>query len=170
MASGQGVVTTAAGGGQVSGTVSVSGAVKISGENVVVTSATVTVDNPITGVQVSGTVGVSGTVITSMSGNIVSISGEIDIVTPTAAVMDTVLLFEGGSGTPLTSNVGSLFMVKALTSNAGLVYLGTPGTLPYSGFVLAPGEIIPINIDEIGRVWGQASTGNSGDAISYIGT
>lgn len=59
--------------------------------------------------------------------------------------------------------------VKALTSNAGHIYLGGATEMPFSGqgFLMDAGDAISLDIENMGLVKVFATV--SGDKVSYVG-
>ena len=147
------------GGGQVSGTVAVSGAVSIESGLVAVLSGDVTVTG---GVQVSGTVAVSGEVRAEVSGDIV------DIAVPTSIPAAGIFVVGSQSGgVILTSGSVISVTIKAMSDNSGNIYVAGVALQSGEGFVLEPGEAINIDIDNMGRIHLLADV--SGDRITYLG-
>ncbi len=66
----------------------------------------------------------------------------------------------GTSATQLIADstpLKSIVFVKADPANAGIVYVGKAGVTTGSGFPLEKGEVLPIEIDDLSKVWAIAS-------------
>ena len=68
-----------------------------------------------------------------------------------------------GASTSLESGI----KIKALADNTGTIYVGDSDVDSSSGFELAAGEEVFIEIDDLAKVYVDASS--SGDGVSYIG-
>lgn len=68
-----------------------------------------------------------------------------------------------GSSTALLSGV----RIKALAANTGNIYVGGSSVSSSDGFVLAAGEEVFIEIDDLATVYIDADT--NGEGVSYIG-
>lgn len=58
-------------------------------------------------------------------------------------------------------------LVKALSTNTGVVYIGKTGVATTSGYELTAGEAVTIEIDDVNKVFGIADT--TGQKVSWIG-
>ena len=149
-----------------------------SGVHVVVESgigvtATVSVDSGL-GVLISGqhVYVESGVHVTTQPG--IQVSGMVDIETPTNiiinATVNPLIVTTGSGGTPLTSGEIISVIVKACTSNVGIMYVGgyTAGQMPFNGggLQMFAGEAVNIDIDQLGKVHCCASL--SGDCVTYL--
>ena len=80
-------------------------------------------------------------------------------------------LTDASGGAILWSALVYSVTLKCLTSNVGDIYVGghLAGQMPYSGqgFVLSPGEIITLDVPQIGFI--RACAALSGDWVTYIG-
>lgn len=70
-----------------------------------------------------------------------------------------------GASTALTSGV----RVKALSDNAGSVYVGANPVTSSTGFELAAGEEVFIEVANLATVYVDAAAGGDGDGVCYIG-
>jgi len=82
---------------------------------------------------------------------------------------------ETGQKTVLSSGIrvqlhkdmpGRVFCIKALASNRGIIYVGREGTASQSGFELSPRESITLEIDNLDKVWIDASV--DGEGVCWI--
>ncbi len=178
---------------QVSGTVAVSGTLSadvsgqwveshiLSGEVSIQSGAQVITQSGIEiiwrGIQVSGTVEISGDLSANISGQWVEshiLSGEVSIETPStikiAAPTNPKQIHSLSGGTPLQSGTSISVIIKSLSGNSDM-YVGgfTTGHRPYSGcgLLLAGGEAINIDVDEMGKI--NLFAANSGNMVSYLG-
>lgn len=152
------------------------GSILVSGQGVIVGTATLSGLRLISGQSVTVNSGLqlaSGGAVALLSG--AAIVGTIDIVVPGTPVINNsgnpITLTSGLSGgVSLWSAVCVSVTVKAMPNNSGVVYVGgyTAGQMPYSGcgFVLAAGEAITVDVNNIGKV--KVCTTLSGSQITYI--
>jgi hypothetical protein len=155
--------------------VMVSGYVSVSG-NIVNTSGQVA--------AISGQiVGVSGQAVT-ISGNVVNVSGQSfqpSYNNSTSVRARNILSVTAASGgTLLNSGDCSQITIRALSGNAGVIYVGGTGTerawgnnaTSGNGFQLGPGDGLTFPISNMNLVSVSAFSGtgvaNSGDKISYM--
>lgn len=69
-----------------------------------------------------------------------------------------------GESTPLTSGV----RVKALAGNTGTVYIGDEDVAAATGYPLAAGEEVFVEINDLAAVYVDAA--ENGDAVAYLGS
>lgn len=60
----------------------------------------------------------------------------------------------------------ALIRIKALSTNTGLVFIGFDEHLKGDGYELSAKEEVPIQIDDLSKVWIDVST--DGEGICYI--
>ena len=58
-------------------------------------------------------------------------------------------------------------LVKALSTNTGVVYIGKSGVATTSGYELTAGEAVTIEVDNVNKVFGIADT--AGQKVSWVG-
>jgi len=154
----------------VSGSVQVSGQVDIGQGHVAIQSGRVSVQSGEVHI-VSGEVTVLGVQVSGA----VEVSGVLEIKSPESIMIHSsgnpLRLDSLSGGANLLSGSCVTVTLKAMTSNAGDVYVGgyESGHRPYSGqgFCLARGEGITVDIENMGLI--KAVAAMSGDYISYIG-
>jgi hypothetical protein len=124
----------------------------------------------------SGSVSIQSGLVGVLSGEVHILSGTVSVTTPTAILINATTnplnCTDASGGQILTSGAVLSVIVKAHILNSGDMYIGGSSgvnTTPYSGFgfLLAPGEAINLDIDNIGKV--RACAAISGDRIIYIG-
>lgn len=137
---------------------------KVSGESLALASGTGPILAKISGetvsLPVSQVVKVSGeTIIAKVSGETVSIAVPTAIVHFQQTIPD--------SATQLTSGAVKSAVVKALTANSGMIYMGDSDVSTANGFELDAGEAASADIDNTNRLYAIASV--SGDKICALG-
>ncbi|MEM2191358.1 MAG: hypothetical protein QW540_08030 [Archaeoglobaceae archaeon] len=68
--------------------------------------------------------------------------------------------------TPLGSGEVISVMIKAESTNSGRIYVGSSEVSETNGYPLEPGEVIIVNIDNLNKIWLNASV--SGDSIRFV--
>jgi len=116
-------------------------------------------------------------VVTNISGQAVKVSGETVVAKISGQTVETTIpstVRHGRVVVPsavidLSSGVIRSVVVKANTSNVGIIYMGGDSSISggVTGLELEAGESIPIDIDNLNKVKLYAS--NSGDVVTYLG-
>jgi hypothetical protein len=116
---------------------------------------------------------ISGTIFTSVSGNVIQISGQaVGIPSTTTILTDNELSVTSASGgVSLSSGLVSSLVMIASDFNSGNIYVGGSGgtTFPYVGHGLAlrPGRSVSLNINNMAIPHLCAVV--SGDIVSFMG-
>jgi hypothetical protein len=101
----------------------------------------------------------------------VTVSGNVlQIILPTEVKTGSLRTVTGASGgVVLHSGAVKAVTLKALSQNAGDIFVGGATNLPYSGFglLLSPGEAVNLDVDDFSRVYVFATV--SGDIVSFAG-
>jgi len=73
-----------------------------------------------------------------------------------------------GTGVQLTTTSTPILgvIIKALITNTGDIYVGGAGVAAASGYPLAPGEFVGLDVDNLTDVWIDAAV--NGEGVSYI--
>lgn len=107
-----------------------------------------------------------------MSGQVTMASGAV-ISVPTAVVIptsgDPLVVGAISGGINLLSGAVVGVVVKAPSTNSGVIYVGGVSNQPYSGcgFILAQGDALDIAINNMGHV--KCFAVISGDWVTYVG-
>lgn len=151
---------------------------KISGQAVHVSSGHIHVVSGQLIAKISGeAVHVSSGHIHVVSGQLIAkISGEIVDIKPPTAVKTGLIrsIISASGGEVLHSGAVKAAQVKSLSTNSGLILIGSSGDRPWYedtcsglGFVLDPGEVKSEDIDNFDKIYLVAQV--SGDQISFLG-
>ena len=89
------------------------------------------------------------------------------IQAPSIPLHNKVIVTTAGTRVQLgTSNCVSV-TITALTTNAGVIYVGCSTVSSANGYQLTAGSSVSLDINSLGVVWIDAA--NSGDSVTYIG-
>ena len=86
--------------------------------------------------------------------------------TPTALGAARATVKTAGTEVQLASNACASVTVKARATNTGTIYVGASSVSSTTGFELAAGESVSVDITNTNAVWVDASA--SGDGVSYL--
>ena len=93
------------------------------------------------------------------------------VTLPSAVLADQVAVTSAGTAVPLTDESTSLtsgVRVKALADNTGTVYVGDENVAAATGYPLAAGEEVFVEINDLATVYVDAA--EDGDAVAYLGS
>lgn len=128
------------------------------------TGGTVAVSNFPSTQNVAGTVNVGNFPSTQ------AVSGTVNINTiakPTGIVNGQLTVPAAGTRQQFPSAVlRGVVTVKALPTNTGLIYVGNSTVSAGNGHVLSPRESVPIEIDNLNRIYIDAQV--NGEGVSYL--
>jgi len=136
---------------------------KISGETVISKISGETITAKVSGETVIAKI--SGeTVRAEVSGDTVRVAVPKSVITGQAMISGTNL--SGASPVSIGSAVCVSVIVKAFPTNSGNIYIGNDTVSSNSGFVLAPGETVSIDIDNVNKLY--ATSDVDGDKVCWM--
>lgn len=91
----------------------------------------------------------------------------VQIQPPTTVLSNKVTVTTAGTRVVLGSQNCLSVTITALTTNAGVIYVGGSGVTSANGYQLTAGSSVSLDINSLGAVWIDAA--NSGDSITYLG-
>lgn len=141
-------------------------------------SGTVTATGPLTDTQLRATpVPISGTVTATTGGltdtqlraTPVPVSGTVNPTTPTTLRNGQITVSTSGTRVPLAGSTAVVaVVVQALSTNTGSIWIGDSTVTVSNGFELQPGQSTGIAIDNLSKVFVDATT--NGDKACFIGS
>jgi len=145
---------------------------KISGETIIAKISGETVISKISGETVIAKVSgetivarVSGeTVVGKISGETIKLAIPSSVITGQAVISGTNL--SGATPIQIGSAVCVRVIVKAFPNNSGNIYIGKDDVSSNVGFVLAPGDSVTIDIDNVNKLY--ATSDIDGDKVCWI--
>jgi len=118
-------------------------------------------------------VSATGTPLAAMP--VEGVAGGVAVATSVSAITLPTAIYAGqkavaaaGTDEALAASqaLASGVTVKALAANTGNVYVGPEGVAAATGYVLAAGESVFIEVDDLAAVWLDAAV--NGEGVSYI--
>lgn len=101
---------------------------------------------------------------------LVDAKGQALVSLPSAAYSGQKTVTTAGTAEALASTqaLASGVFVKALAANTGDIYVGNSDVAAANGFVLAAGDLVFIEIDDLATVFIDAA--ENGEGVSYLGS
>lgn len=119
-----------------------------------------------------GAASASGTVVTidGIAYNVALVNAAGSLFVAQAAAATTITTGRGtvaaaGTRVQLAANAAKAVRLRALTTNVGNIYFGNVGVTSANGDILAPGEVVPLSIDNLNRIYIDADT--AANAVSW---
>jgi hypothetical protein len=101
------------------------------------------------------------------SGNLTPLLNGVNILPYTILGNGLVTVTNAGTAVVLGSSTAiSTITIRALSSNMGLIYVGTSSVSSANGFELSPQETVSLDISNLNKIYIDAQ--NSGEGITYI--
>lgn len=90
----------------------------------------------------------------------------VQIQPPTTVLSNKVTVATSGTRVVLGSQNCLSVTITALTTNAGVIYVGGSGVTSANGHQLTAGSSVSLDINSLGAVWIDAA--NSADSVTYL--
>lgn len=96
----------------------------------------------------------------------VNVENSVSITSPTSVTSGKDTVTTAGTHEQMANVPCRGVSIKALSTNTGMIYLGPDGVAAATGYQLAAGESIDIAIDNVNRIYIDASV--SGEGVTYL--
>lgn len=119
----------------------------------------------------TGSVAINGnsTVVQGTSPWTIAGNSTVVLTPPSAVKTGRVTVATVGTRVALSGSTSGIVSVavQAISSNAGVVYVGSSGVAAANGYQLQPGQAVSLDIADLNLVYIDAAS--SGDGVTYLG-